>query len=133
VLGEDRVHGLGGDGLLRARMQGRRQRFIEARVDVVPLFGDLPLGQVERGVHDALLHGALKWIHLSIETVRNLLIGRGAREGAALIPRNPQYSSMGGHAQNRFLSPYALLSRPTEGQNLFARTQGNGYAACSRE
>src|SRR5262249_12525861 len=44
-----------------------------------------------------------------------------------------EYASIGGHEQTRFLSPYTWLSRPTDGQNLCARTHGSGYAACCRE
>ena len=42
------------------------------------------------------------------------------------------YSSIGGHAQIRLRSPYGLSIRDTAGQNLLARTNGSGYAACSR-
>src|ERR1051325_7048793 len=35
--------------------------------------------------------------------------------------------------QIKLRSPYGLSMRPTLGQNLLARTHGNGYAACSRE
>ena len=41
-------------------------------------------------------------------------------------------SSTGGHEQNRFRSPYGLSIRPTGGQNLRSRTNGNGNAAFSR-
>src|SRR4029434_10519557 len=38
-----------------------------------------------------------------------------------------------GHEQKRLRSPYGLSMRPTLGQNLFARTNGRGNAASSRE
>src|SRR5262245_30593013 len=43
------------------------------------------------------------------------------------------YSSIGGQIQIKLRSPYGLSILPTGGQNLFARTKGNGNAACSRE
>ena len=42
------------------------------------------------------------------------------------------YVSIGGHEQIKFRSPYGLSMRLTAGQNLFARTNGAGYAACWR-
>src|SRR5437868_4614958 len=43
------------------------------------------------------------------------------------------YSAIGGHEHIRLRSPYGLSIRPTLGQCLFARTNGSGNAACSRE
>src|SRR6478672_13159287 len=43
------------------------------------------------------------------------------------------YSSIGGQEQIKLRSPYGLSIRPTLGQCLFARTNGSGNAACSRE
>jgi hypothetical protein len=42
------------------------------------------------------------------------------------------YASTAGHAQIKFRSPYVLSIRPTNGQNLCARTQGAGNAASWR-
>jgi len=42
------------------------------------------------------------------------------------------YASTEGHEHIRFRSPYVLSIRPTNGQNLCARTQGAGNAASSR-
>src|SRR5690242_4381516 len=39
-------------------------------------------------------------------------------------------ASIGGQEQIRFRSPYGLSIRPTLGQNLRARTNGSGKAAC---
>src|SRR5947208_1430874 len=41
------------------------------------------------------------------------------------------YESAGGHEQIRFLSPYALSTRATAGQNLKSRVHGAGNAARS--
>src|SRR3954464_8607107 len=43
------------------------------------------------------------------------------------------YSATGGQEQRRLRSPYGLSIRPTAGQCLLARTNGNGNEACSRE
>src|SRR5205823_5773508 len=43
------------------------------------------------------------------------------------------YSATGGQEHIRFRSPYGLSMRPTDGQCLFARTNGSGNAASSRE
>src|SRR5712671_4871224 len=43
----------------------------------------------------------------------------------------PTYESVGRHEQMRFLSPYALSTRATAGQNLKSRVQGAGNAARS--
>ena len=42
------------------------------------------------------------------------------------------YDSMGGQTQNKFRSPWVLLTRPTVGQNFDSRTQGRGKTAFSR-
>lgn len=52
--------------------------------------------------------------------------------GAVTLATYSSYSSMGGHAQTRFRSPYADWIRPTKGQNLFSRC-GWGKATSSRE
>src|SRR5262245_28250903 len=46
--------------------------------------------------------------------------------------RRYAYVSTGGHTHIRFRSPYGLSIRPTDGQNLLARTHGSGNAAFSR-
>lgn len=57
-----------------------------------------------------------------------------ARIHAMAAPRQAVwYSSIGGQAQTRLRSPYALSTRPTAGQNLRSRTHGSGNAARSRE
>src|SRR4029077_18625462 len=49
-----------------------------------------------------------------------------------LVPTSaPTYESVGGHEQMRFLSPYALSTRATAGQNLKSWLQGAGNAARS--
>src|SRR5204863_8726889 len=58
---------------------------------------------------------------------------RGVVGGPQVGPYFSAKASTGGHEHIRFLSPYALSMRPTLGQNFAARTNGSGYAACSRE
>ena len=47
--------------------------------------------------------------------------------------RGQAYSSTAGQLQTRLRSPNGLSTRPTAGQNLWARTNGSGNAAASRE
>lgn len=60
--------------------------------------------------------------------VRHLPASRAASAGP-----HATVVSIAGQEQNRFRSPYGLSMRPTGGQNLFARTNGSGKAASSRE
>ena len=59
--------------------------------------------------------------------------GRRAMQKVDRIIAVYAYSSIGGQEQIRLRSPYGLSIRPTLGQCLFARTNGSGNAACSRE
>jgi hypothetical protein len=57
---------------------------------------------------------------------------RGSCRRPPPVPFYDAYSSVGPQAQIRFLSPYALLILPTDGQNLCIRVHGAGNAAFSR-
>ena len=59
--------------------------------------------------------------------------GRVVVHRPSLVNWSHMYSSMGGQAQTSLRSPNTLFSRPTEGQNLWRRTQSTGKAARCRE
>src|SRR5439155_3274837 len=65
--------------------------------------------------------------HLHIMPHMHMCGARMRRAGAQT------YSATGGQEHIRLRSPYGLSIRPTDGQCLFARTNGSGNAASSRE